>query len=79
MLGGLNADVAAQGFRSLQEFVTVLHVAENLEIPFVTLKKRVVTDRVALPQAVRAMRPGVDVKLELGKADKQARTTLATR
>ena len=72
MLHGLNAETAARGFRSLGDFVTVLHLAANLEIPFPTLKKRVVTERIPLDIAVRRMRPGVDVKKEIARAEEAA-------
>jgi hypothetical protein len=76
MLDGLHADAAARGFRSLTELVTVLHVAEHLEIPFPTLKKRVVTERIPLDIAVRRMRPGVDVKKEIARAQAAAEALL---
>ena len=78
LLHGQNADAAARGFRSLTEFVTVLHLAANLEIPFPTLKKRVVTERVPVDIAIRRMRPGIDVKKELARAEKAAEELVGT-
>ena len=76
LLHGLNAETAARGFRSLEDFVTVLQLAENLEIPFPTLKKRVVTERIPLDIAVGRMRPGVDVKKEIARAEEAAEELL---
>jgi hypothetical protein len=76
LLQGLDANVAARGFRSLTEFVTVLHLAHNLEIPFPTLKKRVVTERIPLDVALRRMRPRADLKTELARAEREARAAI---
>jgi hypothetical protein len=77
MLDGLNATVAARDFRTLEQFVTVLVISRNLEIPFVTLKKRVVSERQAVEAAVKRMRPLANAAQEVARADKEARALIA--
>jgi hypothetical protein len=76
LLPGLDVTVAAQGFRNLGGFVSAVHVADNLDIPFVTLKSRIVDDGLSLGQAIQALRPTVNSKTELSKAERQAKLTI---
>ena len=41
---GANMAVAAEGFRSAEEFATVAHAARNTEVPFMVLKHRVLNE-----------------------------------
>ena len=42
---GAKMDIAAEGFRSGEQFAAVAHAARNTQIPFMVLKHRVVDER----------------------------------
>jgi hypothetical protein len=65
---GVTVHEAAIGFRSQGQFVAAVHVAKNLEIPFQTLKDKIVRDQMSVAQAIRFLRPDADVSKELARA-----------
>jgi hypothetical protein len=74
-----NTDIAlvSQGFRNLGQFVAAVHVSNNLNIPFDTLRTHLVTDNQSLGQAIKTLKPDVDANGEALKAERQARDTIA--
>lgn len=71
---------AAAGFRNEGQFVAVLHVAHNLNIPFDQLKAKMTgSDSVSLGKAIQELRPSLDektVKNNTKLADRQAERDL---
>jgi len=68
---GTDLQAAASGFKNLGEFVAAVHVSNNLGIPFVDLKARMMTGD-NLGDAIRALRPDTDSQIEARKARAQA-------
>jgi len=69
---GTDLMTAAEGFRNLGQFVAAVNVSNNLGIPFVDLKTRMVDDGMSLGQAIKAERPNVDSTTELRRAETEA-------
>jgi len=69
---GFDLMSAASGFRSLEQFVATLNASNNLDIPFVTLKLRVVNRRMSLGGAITALRASVDSRREAARAEREA-------
>jgi hypothetical protein len=65
---GMTVQEAAIGFRSQGQFVAAVHVAKSLEIPFQTMKDKIVRDQMSVAQAIRLIRPDADVSKELARA-----------
>lgn len=65
---------ACDGFKKLGDCVSTLHVAQNLRIPLIELKNKVIADKShdAIEKAIHELRPDVDAKAEKKKAQKQA-------
>jgi hypothetical protein len=74
---GTNLQMAAEGFRSGEEFATVAHAARNTGTPFVVLKDRVVTKRMSLVAALRELKPDLDATAEANRARSMARSDIA--
>ena len=64
---------AAQGFADPIMFAAVVHAADNLNVPFVLLKDRVLAGGTSLLDAIRAVKPNVDAGIEARRAYYQAR------
>jgi hypothetical protein len=62
--------MASQGFKNLGQFVSAVHVSNNLNIPFTTLKTEMLKDG-SLGKAIKALRPDADSKAETKTAQKQ--------
>jgi len=62
---------AAVGFKNIREFAAALHASHDLEIPFDQLKAKLTAGK-ALHQAIHDLKPDVDAKAEMKKADKAA-------
>jgi hypothetical protein len=62
--------MASQGFKNLGQFVATVHVSNNLNIPFTTLKTEILKDG-SLGKAIKALRPDADSKAETKTAQKQ--------
>jgi hypothetical protein len=69
---GANLDVAAEGFRSAEQFAAVAHAARNTAVPFLLLKHRVLNEGKSLAQAIRESKPEADAAAEAKLADTQA-------
>ena len=67
---------AAQGFADPIMFAAVVHAADNLNVPFVLLKDRVLARGTSLLDAIRAVKPGVNAGIEARRAYDQARSSL---
>jgi hypothetical protein len=74
---GTHMDIAAEGFRSGEQFAAVAHAAQNTRIPFMVLKHRVVDEHKTLTHAIRASRPDLNVKHEVARAHDAARRDIA--
>ncbi|HJR58883.1 MAG TPA: hypothetical protein VJ813_05790 [Vicinamibacterales bacterium] len=68
---------AAAGFRNLGQFVAAVNVSNNLNIPFVTLKSRMVDDGMSLGRAIQDLRPSADFRREARRAEADATALLA--
>ena len=73
---GANMTIAAEGFRSAEEFATVAHAARNTEVPFMVLKHRVLTEGKSLAKAIRESKPDVNANAEVRRARAEARSDL---
>ena len=73
---GTNMTIAAEGFRSAEEFATVAHAARNTEVPFMVLKHRVLTEGKSLAKAIRESKPDVNANAEVRRARAEARSDL---
>jgi hypothetical protein len=58
---GMTLATAATGFKNEGQFVAALHVAKNLNIPFIELKDRM-TAGESLGAAIHAVKPDLDAK-----------------
>lgn len=74
---GTDLLAAAEGFRNLGQFVAAVNVSNNLGIPFVDLKTRMVDDGMSLGQAIQAERQDVDhVTTIVQRAERDAQTII---
>lgn len=73
---GLSPEEACRGLRDLGACSAVLHVSQNLNIPYLELKYRVLAGQ-SLPVAIHALVPSVDSRREAARAEKQAAADLA--
>ena len=74
---GARMTVAAEGFRTGEEFATVAHAARNTRVPFMLLKHRVITEGRTLEDALRDVKPDVDAKAEVARAQAAAKSDVA--
>jgi hypothetical protein len=74
---GARMAVAAEGFRSAEEFAAVAHAARNTSVPFMVLKHRVVDEGRTLEAALRDVKPDVDAKAEVARAQAAAKSDVA--
>jgi hypothetical protein len=71
---GTDLTLASSQFRNLGQFVSAVHVAHNLGIPFDQLKAKMMgPPKESLGKAIHVLRPDADSKSEISKADKQAK------
>jgi hypothetical protein len=68
---GMSAQQACAGFKGVRQCATALHAAQNLDIVFADLKSKL-TAGERLTAAVKELKPGVDAKAEVQKAEQQA-------
>jgi len=73
---GTDLQGASSGFGNLGEFVTAVHVSNNLGIPSADLKARMVSGD-SLGEAIHALRPNVDSQIEA--RNRRCRTGRARR
>ncbi len=74
---GTKLELAAEDFRTAEEFVTVAHAARNTSVPFVVLKHRVLNEGRTLSDAIHEAKPDLDAKAEVARAREAAQTDLA--
>ena len=74
---GARMQVAAEGFRSAEEFATVAHAARNTNVPFMVLKHRVLDEGQTLADAIHDAKPDVDAKAEVARAQAAAKSDIA--
>jgi hypothetical protein len=74
---GARMEVAAEGFRSAEEFATVAHAARNTNVPFMVLKHRVVMEHKTLADALEEVNPRVDAQAEVARAEAAAKSDIA--
>jgi hypothetical protein len=81
---GTDLQQASNGFKNLGQFVAAAHVSKNLGIPFDQLKAKMTgvssapsnsagDTSVSLGKAIHELRPQVDAKSEVKKAEQQAK------
>ena len=75
---GANMTMAAEGFRSAEQFATVAHAARNTSVPFVLLKHRVLNEGKSVAEAIRESKPAVNAAVEANLARAQARSDIAS-
>ena len=74
---GANMSVAAEGFKSAEQFATVAHAARNTDVPFLLLKHRVLSEGKSVAEAIRESKPAVNAAVEADLARAQARSDIA--
>jgi hypothetical protein len=75
---GANMAIAAEGFRSAEQFATIAHAARNTDVPFVLLKHRVLNEGKSVAEAIRESKPAVNAAVEANLARAQARSDIAS-
>jgi hypothetical protein len=75
---GMTSEQACAEFRSLEECATALHLAQNLNIPFMDLKSKLKNgERVSA--IIHDAKPQADPKVEISRAQDQARADLGVQ
>lgn len=74
---GTKVAIAAEGFRSAEQFATVAYAARNTEVPFMVLKHRVLEEGKSLTAAIRESKPDVNVTAEVRRARAAAREDIS--
>lgn len=69
--------MAADGFRTAEQFAAVAHAARNTDVPFVLLKHRVLKEGKTLEAAIRASKPDMNARVEARRALAEARSDIA--
>jgi hypothetical protein len=76
-LSGVDVVAAAEGFKSLPEFVSAVHASHNLGLRFDTLKTKLLTGkRTSLRQAIQELRPNASAAIESQRAQYDANGTI---
>jgi hypothetical protein len=69
----LNPQQACGGFKTLEQCITAIHIAQNLKLPFADLKSKTTgKGSVGLQKAIEQMAASANAKEEAKKAKKQA-------
>lgn len=71
-----NLKMAADGFRSAEEFAMVAHASRNTGVPFMVLKDRVLNGK-SLASAIHEFKPELDASAEVKRARALARADVA--
>jgi hypothetical protein len=78
-LSGVDVVSAAEGFKTLPEFVSAVHASHNLGLKFDTLKSKLVTGKgTSLRQAIQELRPAASAAIESQRAQYDANGTIRT-
>lgn len=75
---GANMGVVSEGFSTAEDLAATAHAAQNLNVPFMLLKSRVVDQRQTLSVAIHELRPEVNAGAEASRARAEARSDLAS-
>jgi hypothetical protein len=75
---GADMGVVSEGFSTAEDLAATAHAAQNLGVPFMLLKSRVVDQGQTLPKAIGELRPEVDARVEADRARAEARSDLAS-
>jgi hypothetical protein len=76
-LSGVDVVSAAEGFKTLPEFVSAVHASHNLGLKFDTLKTKLTTGkRTSLRQAIQELRPAASAAIESQRAQYDANGTI---
>jgi hypothetical protein len=75
---GANMNLAAEGFRSAEQFATVAHASQNTDVPFLVLKHRMLNEGDTLVAAIRKSKPDVDAVVEADRARAEARSDITS-
>ena len=75
---GANMSVAADGFKSAEEFATVAHAAHNTAVPFMLLKHRVLNEGKSVADAIHESKQDSDAAAEAQRARAEPRSDLAS-
>jgi hypothetical protein len=75
---GANMAVASEGFRTAEQFATLAHASQNVNVPFMLLKHRVLDEGDTLVAAIRKSKPNVDAVEAAGRARAEARSDIAS-
>lgn len=76
---GADMKLAAEGFKTGEQFAAVAHAANNTDIPFVLLKDRVLNRHMTLAAAIHESRPTLPADIEANRARSEAQSdVLAT-
>ena len=75
---GTDLLAAAGGFRRLELFVAAVHASNNLVVPFIELKRRIVNDGMTLGQAIQDIRPKCRYWSEAQRAEDDAAAMIRT-
>jgi len=73
---GANMSVAAEGFRSGEQFATVAYASRNTDVPFMLLKHRVLNEGLSLEQAILESKPVADAATEVTRARESAKSDI---
>jgi hypothetical protein len=73
---GTKLDLAADGFKSSEEFASVAYASRNTQVPFVLLKHRVLNEGRSLGEAITLSKPDLNAEREVALARAQARADL---
>ncbi len=75
---GADMEIAAEGFHSAEQFATVVHASQNVNVPFMLLKHRVLNEGDTLVAAIRKSKSNVDAVVEAERARAEARSDIAS-
>jgi len=74
---GADVSVAADGFKSGEQFAMVAYASKNTGVPFMLLKHRVLNEGMSLEQAILESKPVADAATEVTRAQAAARADVA--
>ena len=74
---GTKMEIAADGFKDGEQFATLAHASRNLDINFMVLKDRVVTQKKSLVAAIRELKPDANALREAEIARAAAKEDVA--
>jgi hypothetical protein len=70
---GANVKLAADGFKTPEQFAAVAHASHDLHIRFVTLREKVLDEHMTLANAIAALQPTANATSEAQRAESAAK------